>query len=97
MADPVQEQNEAFLAEMRRRREAAGENPVQGMDQPSAPSPVQNSSYNPLPPVADSTSEKGIIGFLIKQGIVKNKSQAEMLLLGVLVVVLILIAWINFF
>jgi len=96
--------NEEFLDEMRRRREAS-QTPVQGIPQevPSQEIPTQISQQVPdtslgeVRVVSDKTpvqESKGLIGMLIRYGIAKNSQQANTILFGVFIVILIIIVWI---
>lgn len=86
---PTSTSPEAFLAEMQRRREAAN------VAQAQSPQTAQTQYAIPQT-VPELSGETGIIGFLIKKGIVSTKEQANMVLIGVIVVVVGITFWYNF-
>jgi hypothetical protein len=74
-----------FVAEMARRREASAVAPVQTAA--AVPIDAGFSAPGKFPVPGGSTTETGIVGFLIKRGIVKNTQQANIVLIAVLVIV----------
>lgn len=82
--------NEEFLKEMQRRRQA---------DTPATL--PQETNYEALVAqrtTLSSTEEPGgLAGLLLRFGVVKNKQQANWVLLGVFVGIVLLIVYINFF
>ncbi|HEY5383273.1 MAG TPA: hypothetical protein VIJ88_01830 [Candidatus Paceibacterota bacterium] len=89
--DPQEQaKNEAFLAEMERRRVVAGQ--ITKPEDSSAPqaAPYSAASYPEV-----QVTETGIIGFLIKKGIVKDASHANLVLIGVFIVVVGIVIWVN--
>jgi hypothetical protein len=74
---------EEFIKEMERRREAAPE-----------------SQYDPaitIRPAHETPQEGGLVGLIIKTGLVKDAAQAQMVLAGIAIAAIGLIVWINFF
>jgi hypothetical protein len=79
--------NAAFLAEMeKRRREAEALNP-----QTAGPNGVTISVGSVQ--TSTTTNQGGLVGMVIKTGLVKNEQQANMVLIGVIVVCMGLAAW----
>jgi hypothetical protein len=84
---PAQNSSSAeFLAQMEERRKKAEAEKVFIPTTPAGKSKV---------PTSTIVTETGLIGLLLKTGVVKTKQQANMVLIGVLVVVLALVAWVN--
>ena len=99
--------NEEFLEEMRKRREAS-ESSVQGMPQEASTQVPQQASPQ-IPPqgsdvslgevrvVSDKTpvqERKGLVSLLIRFGVAKNSQQANVILAAVFIVVVVIIIWI---
>lgn len=80
--------NEEFLAEMKRRREAA-EAEKKTHTQYTIPG---NTSVG-----AGGGSEKGLVGMLMRLGVAKTPSQANNILIGVIGASVLFIAWVMFF
>jgi hypothetical protein len=78
----------AFVAEMERRRQAAE------ALHPAAPVVQETARINVFAP-EDTPQEKGIIGLLIRTKVVKDAHQANMVLVGIIIVVLSITIWIN--
>src|SRR4030081_2123141 len=80
--------HEECLAEMERRRKASTQK-ASALSENIAAVPQTNCSRK------IDTTEKGIVGFLIRRGIASSTAQANMILVGVMVLVLGPIVWIN--
>jgi hypothetical protein len=81
--------NTTFLAEMERRR--------QPNSQPTATTPLDTGAnlraLNTARAAQSASSEKGIIGFLMRTGLVKSAQQANIAMIGIVVACLALTAW----
>ncbi len=86
-AAPAQAQSPdtTFLTEMERRRRQTNEQPL-----PNAGATEARPQYTPP---QSTTTEKGIIGLLIKSGLVKNTQQANIVMIGIVVVAMGASAW----
>lgn len=86
----VKAQSEAFLAEMEQRRKEQEAAVAPEYDFSALPTSV---AQRPVLVRAEFLNEKGIIGFLLRKGIVSNKNQANLVLLGVAIVAIAFAVW----
>lgn len=85
-----------FLAEMeKRRQESKGPLPQTIVEGNTEIHPFASASKYLDHEKKSRAEEKGIIGMLIRAKVVKDESQANIVMIGFVVVVIVIIAWLN--